>query len=45
MRVSVDKAEYWGAPGNAVARNFQILLAAVTAGHVKVGENEAVTLR
>lgn len=45
MRVTVDTAEYWDAPSNAVVRNFQILLAAVTAGHVKVGENEAVTLR
>jgi len=45
MRVAVETAEYWDAPSNAVARNFQILLAAVTAGHAKVGENEAVALR
>jgi len=45
VRVTVDAAEYWDAPSNAVVRNFQLLLAAVTAGHVKVGENEAVWLR
>jgi general stress protein 26 len=45
LRVKVDAAEYWDAPSNALVRNFQILMSAVTAGQVKVGENEAVTLR
>jgi general stress protein 26 len=45
LRVSVDSAEYWDAPSNALLRRFQILLAAVTAGQTKVGENEAVSLR
>jgi general stress protein 26 len=45
MQVLVESAEYWDAPNNALVRNFQILLAAATAGHVKVGENESVKLR
>lgn len=45
LRVRVDSAEYWDAPSNTVVRNFQILLAAVTAGQTKAGENEAVSLR
>ncbi|AXC15238.1 general stress protein [Acidisarcina polymorpha] len=45
LRVRIDSAEYWDAPSNAVVRNFQILLAAVTAGQSKVGENESVSLR
>lgn len=45
MQVIVESAEYWDAPNNPVARSFQLFLAAATAGKVKVGENEAVTLR
>ncbi len=45
MQVVVESAEYWDAPNDALVRNFQILLAAATAGHVKVGKNEAVSLR
>jgi general stress protein 26 len=45
LRIRVESAEYWDAPSNALARNFQILMAAVTAGHAKVGENETLSLR
>lgn len=45
LRVAIDFAEYWDAPSNAMVRNFQILMAAVTAGSTSVGKNEAVNLR
>jgi general stress protein 26 len=44
IRVSVDHAEYWEAPANAVVRGYQLLKAAATKGGSPVGEHQAVTL-
>jgi general stress protein 26 len=44
IRVSVDHAEYWEAPTNAVVRGYQLLKAAATKGGSKVGEHQAVSL-
>jgi general stress protein 26 len=44
IRVSVDHAEYWEAPANAVIRGYQLLKAAATKGSSKVGEHQAVSL-
>jgi general stress protein 26 len=44
IRVNVDQAEYWEAPGNAVMRGYQLLKAAVTKGGSPVGEHQAVAL-
>jgi general stress protein 26 len=44
IRVSVDRAEYWEAPSNAVIRGYQLLKAAATRDSSKVGEHQAVSL-
>ncbi len=44
IRVVVEEAEYWDAPSNAIARNLQILKAAVTGGDSQVGEHGHVSL-
>ena len=42
IRVDVDFAEYWDAPGNALVRGMQMLKAAVTHGAAPVGEHQKV---
>ena len=44
IRVSVNHAEYWEAPANAVLRGYQLLKAAATKGRSQVGEHQEVTL-
>jgi general stress protein 26 len=44
LRVVVEDAEYWDAPSNALARNYQVLKAVVTKGSSPVGEHAHVTL-
>ena len=44
LKVTVEAAEYWDAPSNAIVRNFQILKAAVTKGQSSVGEHGRVEL-
>ena len=44
LKITVEDAEYWDAPSNAIVRNFQILRAAVTKGNTPVGEHAHVTL-
>ena len=44
LKVTVEDAEYWEAPSNALVRNFQILRAAATKGSTPVGEHAHITL-
>jgi general stress protein 26 len=44
LKVTVEDAEYWDAPSNAIVRNYQILRAAVTRGSSPVGEHARVEL-
>jgi general stress protein 26 len=44
IRVSVDHAEYWEAPANAVVRGYQLLKAAATNGGSRVGDHQEVTM-
>jgi general stress protein 26 len=44
LRVTVEEAEYWEAPSNALVRNAKILARAVTGGQTPVGEHARVSL-
>jgi general stress protein 26 len=44
LKVTVDEAEYWEAPSNALVRNYRIMKRALTHGQSKVGEHETLTL-
>lgn len=44
LRVTVEFAEYWHAPSNAVVKNFEILKRAVSGGEGKVGEHGRVEM-
>jgi general stress protein 26 len=44
IRVEVDEAEYWDAPGNGLVRGYQMLKAAVTKGSAPVGEHQKVAV-
>jgi general stress protein 26 len=44
IRVDVDMAEYWDAPGNGLVRGYQMLKAAVTKGAAPVGEHQKVAV-
>ena len=44
LRVDVDRAEYWDAPSNAIVRNVQILVRALSGGKTSVGEHASLTL-
>lgn len=44
LRVTVEQAEYWEAPSNAVLRNVKILARAVTGGKTRVGEHAKLAL-
>ena len=44
LRVSVERAEYWDAPSNALVRHAKILARAVSGGKTPVGEHATVTL-
>lgn len=44
IKVMVDEAEYWDAPGNALVRSYQLLKAVVTQGKSKVGDHQKVAL-
>lgn len=44
IRVDVDQAEYWEAPGNALVRGYHLLKAVATKGKSKIGEHEKISL-
>jgi general stress protein 26 len=44
IRVEVDEAEYWDAPGNGLVRGYQMLKAALTKGSAPVGEHQKVVV-
>jgi general stress protein 26 len=44
LRVVVEQAEYWEAPGNALVRNVKILARALTGGKTSVGEHAQVAM-
>jgi len=44
IRVTVEDAEYWEAPGNALVRSYQLLKAVVTQGRSKVGDHQKLAL-
>ena len=44
LRVTVEQAEYWEAPSNAVVRNVKILTRALSGGNTKVGDHARVLL-
>lgn len=44
IKVTVEEAEYWDAPSNALVRTYQLMKAVVSGGESKVGEHEKVSL-
>jgi general stress protein 26 len=44
IKVTVQDAEYWDAPNNALIRTYRLMKAAATGGESKVGEHEKVSL-
>lgn len=44
IQVTVEEAEYWDAPSNAIVRTYQLMKAAATRGESKVGEHEKLSL-
>lgn len=44
IKVIVEEAEYWEAPGNVLVRSYQLLKAVVTQGKSKVGDHQKLTL-
>ncbi len=44
IKVTVEEAEYWETPGNALVRSFHFLTAAVTKDISKLGEHEKISL-
>lgn len=44
IKVTVEEAEYWETPGNALVRTYHLLKAIVTKDSSAVGENQRVSL-
>ncbi len=44
IKVTVEEAEYWETPGNALVRSFHLLTAALTKDRSKLAEHEKVSL-
>lgn len=45
IKVTVEEAEYWHAPANALVRTYQLLKAVASQGESKVGEHEKLSLK
>ncbi len=44
LKVTVEEAEYWEAPSNALVRNYRLIKRALTHGESKVGEHGKLSL-
>ena len=44
IKVTIEEAEYWEAPGNALARRYHLLKAIATQGKSQPGEHKKIAL-
>jgi general stress protein 26 len=44
IKVTIEEAEYWEAPGNALVRGYHLLKAIATHGKSRAGEHEKIAL-